>query len=256
MEMDFSLVQFIILFVGVFFAGLVDSIAGGGGLITLPLYISLGVPDHLILGTNKTVSTIGTSTAVLRFIKNKAIAWREGLIAISFSLCGSVLGAKSSHLLSSEYMSYLLVFILPIILFLNKGTDFSVEQTKGALELPQIIIRSSLIGFVIGFYDGFFGPGTGTFLLIALFLGLRLNVKSASATSRLINFSSNMASFIYFFINGKVVWEIAIVAIFASILGNWVGSGLVLSKAKEIIKPIFNGVVLLLFGKCLYTVIF
>lgn len=254
--MDFSALQFIMLFLGVFFAGLIDSVAGGGGLITIPLYISLGVPEHLILGTNKTVSTIGTSTAVCRFIRNKAIAWKEGIIAICFSLCGSVLGAKSSHLLSSEYMSYLLICVLPIILFLNKKMDFKTKRTEKALEFSQIIIRASLIGFIIGFYDGFFGPGTGTFLLIALFIGLKLNAKSASATGRLINFSSNIASFIYFFINGKVAWEIAIVAISASVLGNWVGSGLVLTKAKDVIKPVFNGVVILLLGKCLYAVIF
>jgi len=253
--MDFSYVQYILIFFGVLLAGIIDSIAGGGGLITIPLYISIGVPESLILGTNKTASTMGGLMAITRFIKNKAVVWKEGSIALVCSIVGAFLGAQVSTYLSSKYMIYILLVVLPIILLLNKKLNFEREEIETELNLKTIIFRTTLIGLVIGFYDGFFGPGTGTFLLIALFLFLNFNVLQASATGRIINFSSNIASFIYFAFNGKVMWEVAFVAIAGSILGNWIGSGLVLTKAKDVIKPVFNFVIILLLGKCIYSLI-
>lgn len=253
--MEFTYVQYIIIFFGVLFAGIIDSIAGGGGLITIPLYISIGVPESLILGTNKTASTVGGLMAISRFIKNKAIVWKEGTIAVVFSVMGSFVGAQVSSQLSSKYMIYILLLVLPIILILNKKMNFNREEIEDKLDLKSIVIRTSLIGLIIGFYDGFFGPGTGTFLLIALFLFLNFNVLQASATGRLINFSSNISSFIYFAYSGKVMWEVALVAIVGSILGNWIGSGLVLTKAKDVIKPVFNLVIVLLLGKCIFSLI-
>lgn len=252
--MELSFIEYSFIFVGVFFAGVIDSIAGGGGLITIPLYIFFGVPESLILGTNKTVSTIGGLTAVTRFIKNKAIVWKEGAIAISFSIVGALLGAKASNYLSSQYMLYILLVILPVILLLNKKLDFKREDKESDLSLTSIILRTSWIGLCIGFYDGFFGPGTGTFLMIAFFLFLQFNIVQASATGRIVNFSSNISSFIYFSSTGRVAWEVAAVGVVASILGNYIGSGLVLTRAKDIIKPIFNIVLVLLFGKCLMTI--
>jgi uncharacterized membrane protein YfcA len=252
---DFSYIEYIIIFIGTLFAGVIDSIAGGGGLITIPLYISIGVPEALILGTNKTASSIGGIFAVSRFIKNKAIVWKEASIAIGFSVVGSLIGAQASNYLSSKYMIYILLAVLPIILILNKKLNFEREEITTNLKLKTIIIRTSIIGITLGFYDGFFGPGTGTFLLIAFFLFLNFNVLQASATGRVINFSSNISSFIYFAYSGKIMWEVALIAIVGSILGNWIGSGLVLTKAKDVIKPVFNLVIVLLLGKCIYSLL-
>lgn len=253
MDFELSTTQYIITFIGVFVAGLIDSIAGGGGLITIPLYISIGLPDHLILGTNKTVSSMGSLMAITRFIKNKAIVWREAGISIFFAVIGSFLGARISGVLSSHYMMYLLMLILPLIIILNKKLDFDRADIPRDLDLKTVVWRTTLIGLLIGFYDGFFGPGTGTFLFICLFLFLRLNPIEAGATGRVINFSANVSSFIYFAFSGRVAWELAAVAIVASVLGNYIGSGLVLTKARHVIKPVFNFVVVLLFGKCIYT---
>jgi uncharacterized membrane protein YfcA len=251
--MDFSILQYVFVFIGVLFAGIIDSIAGGGGLITIPLYISIGVPESLILGTNNTASSIGGLFAISRCIKNKAVAWREASIAIGFSVVGSFIGAQVSNYLSSRYMIYILLAVLPLILLLNKKLNFERKEVTSSLSLKTIVIRTTVIGFTLGFYDGFFGPGTGTFLLIALFLFLNLNALQASATGRIINFSSNISSFIYFAYTGRVMWEVAIVAVAGSILGNWIGSGLVLTKAKDIIKPVFNLVIVLLLVKCIYS---
>jgi len=253
--MEFSYLQNALLFFGVLLAGIIDAIAGGGGLITIPLYISLGVPESLILGTNKTASTMGGLIAITRFIKSKAIVWKEGSIAIVFSVIGSFSGAQVSNYLSAKYMIYILLFILPIILLLNKKLNFERAEISKQLNLKAIILRTTLIGLVIGFYDGFFGPGTGTFLFIVLFLFLNFNVLQASATGRVINFSSNISSFIYFASHGKVMWEVAIIAIIGSALGNWIGSGLVLKKAKSVIRPVFNLVIILLLGKCIFSLI-
>ncbi|OUR98713.1 hypothetical protein A9Q84_04685 [Halobacteriovorax marinus] len=253
--MEFSYVQYALIFFGVLLAGIIDSIAGGGGLITIPLYISIGVPESLILGTNKTASTVGGLMAISRFIKNKAIVWKEGSIALVCSIIGSFAGAQVSNYLSSKYMIYILLFILPVILLLNKKLNFEREEISSELDLKTIVFRTTLIGLILGFYDGFFGPGTGTFLLIALFLYLNFNVLQASATGRIINFSSNISSFIYFAYSGRVMWEVALIAIVGSVLGNWIGSGLVLTKAKDVIKPVFNFVIVLLLGKCIFSLI-
>jgi uncharacterized membrane protein YfcA len=252
---EYELYHYIFVFFGVFFAGIVDSIAGGGGLITIPLYIAVGVPESLILGTNKTVSSVGALTAITRYIRSKAIAWKEGSIAICFSIIGSIIGAKTSSLLSTDYMMYLLLIILPTLLFLGKRIDFSKDEIKSKLNRNEIILRSSLIGLFIGFYDGFFGPGTGTFLIVSIFLFLHLHALRANATARVINFSSNIASFFYFAATGSIDFTIAFVGTGANILGNWLGSGLVLTKAKDIIKPVFNFVLILLFMKVLYSLL-
>ncbi|WP_127716825.1 TSUP family transporter [Halobacteriovorax sp. HLS] len=250
---ELEIYQYLIIFVGVFFAGLVDSIAGGGGLITIPLYISVGLPESLILGTNKSVSSIGTFSSITRFIRNKAIKWKEGSIAIVFSLTGAFIGARASKVLSSEYMIYILIVVLPLLLFLGKKINFNRDEVSEKLNNFQLFFRSALTGLCIGFYDGFFGPGTGTFLIIALFLFLRMNALNANATARVLNFTSNIASFIYFASAGSIAWKVTLIGAIGSILGNWIGSGLILTRSKDVIKPVFNFVLLILFIKCIHT---
>ena len=159
MEIEFNIFQYILIFFGVALAGLIDSIAGGGGLITIPLYIAVGVPENLILGTNKTVSTIGGTISIFRYIKNKAIVVREGILGGVFSIIGAIIGAQTSNYLSSKYMVYILIVVLPAILIINKNIDFNRKNIETKLDIKTVIFRTALIGLTLGFYDGFFGPG-------------------------------------------------------------------------------------------------
>ena len=151
-------------------------------------------------------------------------------------------------------MLYLLLIITPLILVLNhfqtkKSKDSEVQVTTAG------IIKATGIGFVLGSYDGFFGPGTGTFFIIALVWFLNFNLKSASANARLLNYASNFSAFISFLILGKIIWSVAALGIVASLVGNYFGSQMMMKNADKIIKPIFTFVLVLLMCKCAYELI-
>lgn len=251
--MELSLFEYGLMFVLIAFAGFVDSIAGGGGLITIPTYLALGVPADLVLGTNKTVSTTGTTIAVLRFIKNKAIHWKLMASAIALSMLGSYCGAHLSQFLSRSTMTGILIVIIPVILILQKSIHKRAIASSGVGELNRdLVLKAGAIGLVIGGYDGLFGPGTGTFLLIAFVYFLNMDYKQASANGRIINYISNLSAFAVFLWQGRIYWPVAGVAIVAAMLGNYLGSGFVIRNAEKVVRPVFQVVLIALLAKCVY----
>jgi len=249
--MEIELWQYAAVFLLVGFAGLIDSIAGGGGLITVPTYLALGMPAELILGTNKCVSSCGTSFAVFRYIRSGTIIWRTVVFAIGAALLGSAIGASLSAYLSRSHIFSLLLVVIPILFYLQ-ARHLRVQSLQIELTRRQVIVRASLAGLLIGGYDGIFGPGTGTFLLLAFMVFLHMSTREASANARIVNYSSNISAFIYFLIQGRIFWPIALVAIAGSICGNWLGSGLVISNADRVVVPVFRFVLMLLMLKCGY----
>ncbi len=249
--MDISLWQYAAIFILIGFSGLIDSIAGGGGLISIPTYMAIGLPSEFILGTNKCVSSSGTTLAVYRYISNKAILWQTMVFSIIAALIGSAIGANLSRYLSKDTMFIILLFVIPIIFFLQirQGT---VNTAKEELTLGISAFRAAAIGLIVGGYDGLFGPGTGTFLLLAFMAFLNMTTREASANARIVNYASNLSAFVYFLIQGRIFWPIAAVAIAGSICGNWIGSGLVLKNADKVVVPVFRFVLLLLMMKCGY----
>lgn len=253
--MDLSLIQYLFLFIMVALAGFIDSMVGGGGLITIPTYLAIGVPAEFILGTNKCVSTTGGTMAVARFIKNKAIDFRLLKFGIIFGLVGSVAGATLSKYLANHIMIYMLLIISPIVLYLNyKRSKIAKIKQLSDLSTNQIIIRTSLIGLIIGGYDGFFGPGTGIFLIFSFIYFLHFDIVKASPNARIINYSSNFAAFIYFIFKGVILWKVAVVAILGSITGNYLGSGQVIKGNTKVVSAIFNIVLISLLAKSIYDV--
>ena len=252
--MDLSSIQYLLIFIFVSFAGFVDSIAGGGGLITIPTYMALGIPSELILGTNKLVSTSGGSVAVFRYIKSGVINFRVIIFGIIFGLIGASIGANLATHLDSKNMTYILIIIVPIIFILNHYRNKILVAEPIKLDYTPLIIRCSLIGLVIGGYDGFFGPGTGTFLIVAMVLFMNMQIHEASASARIINFTSNISAFIVFFTKGLIAWEVAIVAITASILGNYLGSSFVVKGNTSVIKKVFNFVLAGLLAKAIFDI--
>lgn len=249
--MDIALWQYVFIFVLIGFSGFIDSIAGGGGLVSIPAYLAVGLPAEFILGTNKCVSSSGATLAVFRYIINKTIIWRIMVYSIVAALIGSAIGASLSRYLSKELMFVLLLIVIPMIFILQYH-----QGKKGQAEDRSIpagaVIRASAIGLLIGGYDGLFGPGTGTFMLLAFMAFLNFSAREASANARIVNYSSNVSALIYFLIQGKIFWPIAFVAIAGSICGNWIGSGMVLKSADKVVMPVFRLVLVLLMLKCGY----
>ena len=249
--MDIELWQYAAVFLLIGFSGFIDSIAGGGGLISVPTYLALGMPAELILGTNKCVSSSGTTIAVFRYIHNRTILWKSVVYAIAAALIGSAIGASLTRYLSRSLIFTLLLLVIPVLLYVQTRYSVSINP-KSELTSRQIGLRAALIGFFIGGYDGIFGPGTGTFMLLAFMVFLHMNSREASANARIVNYASNLSAFAYFLIQGRIFWPVALVAIGASICGNWLGSGLVIRDADRIVIPVFRFVLCLLMLKCGY----
>lgn len=249
--MEFELWQYIVVFLLIGFAGFIDSIAGGGGLIAVPTYLALGLPAELILGTNKCVSSSGTTFAVFRYIRSNTILWRTVSYAIIAALIGSAVGASLSSYLSRNLIFILLLIVIPILFYLQ-SRHMLLQTTQPELTNKQIAYRSSIAGFFIGGYDGIFGPGTGTFLLLAFMVYLHMTTREASANARIVNYASNLSAFVYFLVQGRIFWPVAMVAIAGSICGNWLGSGLVIKSADKVVVPVFRFVLVLLMLKCGY----
>lgn len=241
----------------VFLAGLIDAVAGGGGLISLPAYMVAGLPPHFATGTNKCSSTFGTLFSTFRFMKNKKICYYSAITSAIAALIGSYLGARLNMLVDEKYLSYMLIIVLPVIaVFLLVKKDFGdISRVEGRATW-KVVSLSILSGFVIGGYDGFFGPGTGTFLIL-IYTGLiGFDLVTASGNAKIVNLASNVAALITFAIGGKIIWSIGVPAALFGIAGNWIGSGLALKGGKKIIKPMFFVTLGLLMCKIVYDLIF
>ncbi len=239
----------------VFLAGLVDSIAGGGGLISLPAYLFSGMPVHYAYGSNKFSSSFGTLFSTVRFMKIGRIHYISAFSAAAGALCGSWLGARIALALDDRYLKYCLLVLLPAItVFIAFKNNFGEKETRLGSK-PRVIALSVLVGFVIGTYDGFFGPGTGSFLILAFTEIVGFDLRTASGNTKVVNLSSNIAALVTFIAAGKVAYALAVPATFFGIVGNWIGSGLAIKNGKKIIRPVFLFVLLLLFVRILTDIL-
>lgn len=239
----------------IFAAGFIDSIAGGGGLISLPAYLFAGLPIHFAYGTNKFSSTFGTIFSTFRYIKSGQVHLKSALISAVGALIGSFLGAKLALALDEKFLKYFLIVMLPVvaIIVLIKRNFGDEDRTFDISEI-RVLVLSFLSGLIIGAYDGFFGPGTGTFLILAYTGLIGFSLVKASGNAKIVNLASNISALATFAAHGKIVYMIGIPAIIFGIAGNWIGSGLALKNGARIIKPIFIGVLLLLFGTVAYDI--
>ncbi len=233
-----------------FLAGFVDSIGGGGGLISLPAYLIAGLPIHQAIATNKLSSTFGTSLATVRFIKNGLVNFRLAVPSVIMAVIGSSLGANLSLMMDEKIMHYILFVVLPVTAFivLNRKL-FHDNEGSEVIADRRTYITAMAAAFIVGIYDGFYGPGTGTFLIIAFTVFAKMNIRSANAHTKVINLTTNITSLIIFLINGQVLLPLGLAAAACNMAGNYVGSGLVLTKGSKVVKPIILIVLLLLLLK-------
>ena len=237
----------------VFLGGLIDAVAGGGGLITLPAYLIAGLPAHMASGTNKCGNAFGTVLATGRFLKRGDVHIPSAIAGAIGALAGAWVGARLNLIMPEQMLYYIMLAVVPVMaLFLLFKRDFGQEDQSGTLSRGQLMAMAVGIGLVIGGYDGFFGPGAGTFLMLA-FTGLcRFDLLTASGNTKVANSASNLASLVTFAIAGKVMWVVGIPAALCGIAGNYVGSGLALKGGAKVIRPMFFVVLLLLLIRLIY----
>ncbi len=236
----------------VFLAGFVDSVAGGGGLISLPAYLLCGLPVHLAVGTNKVVNGIGTLTAAGKFIHNGKVKLKYALIAGAGAMIGSTAGTRIALLLDEHALKIVMLCALPlvaVVLFLKK--DFGKETVVPEREEnpKRDSILSVAIGLGIGCYDGMVGPGTGTFMIMAFTALIGMDLLTASGCAKVGNLASNIASSIIWLISGQVMLELVIPAAACSIVGNYLGAWYAIRGGSKRVRYMIFIVLALLFGK-------
>ena len=252
MEIEFS--QMLVLFACVFLGGLVDSIAGGGGLITLPAYYAVGIPAHMALGTNKVSSGIGTAVSTARFIKNGYIDWKLGIPSVALALVGSFAGTSIQLMIDEVYLQYLLLIVLPVVAFVVLRQRQFPEE-RGEIDRRKQCAIVWLASFVVGAYDGFYGPGTGTFLLLIYCNLAKMDVRTAGGNVKLVNLSSNIGAFVTSLRSGQVFLVLGLIGAVTSIAGHYVGSGLAIKNGSKIVRPTVVIVLILLAVKVVYELI-
>lgn len=242
--------QYLIICPLVFFAGFIDSIAGGGGLISLPAYLAAGIPPHFAIGTNKLSSTMGTVISTARFARGGYVKAKLSLFAALFAVTGSVIGAHLSMLASERVLKGMMLVVLPVVAFyVLKNKNLGDYEEEKCLSEKKMFLISMCAALVIGCYDGFYGPGTGTFLLLVLTGIGKMDVRNASGTTKVINLSSNIAALVTFLINGKVLIPLGLASGLFCIAGHYIGSGLVVKNGLKVVRPIVCFVLLCLFVK-------
>ena len=252
--MSTTLLQYLIICPLVGLAGFVDAIAGGGGLISLPAYLIAGVPTHAAIATNKLSACMGATIAVGKYAKNGYIPWKTAVISAFFAMIGSALGAKIALLISDYWFKRLILVILPltaVYIYRNKA----MVQEKEPLPLWQTMVIGSVVAFVIGIYDGFYGPGTGVFLILLLTSLAHYGLREANGLCKAINWVTNVSALAVFIMNGRAMMTLGIVAGLFSIVGSYLGAKTFEKKGARSVKPLMLIVVAIFFVKVLLEIL-
>lgn len=249
-----SVEMLIFLIAAGFIAAFVDSVVGGGGLISLPALLFVGLPPTVALGTNKLASTFSSLTSSMSFFLSGKINVKLVSILFPLSLMGSALGSYTITLIPSTFLKPLVVIMLILItLYSLIKKNWGVRSSYPGLVLKTATF-AALFAFVIGYYDGFFGPGTGSFLIFCMLL-IGFDFVSAAGNAKVLNFASNLASLITFAILDSVNFSYGIPMGIAMVAGALLGSKLAIRKGIGFVKPLFIVITALLIGKLLWELI-
>ncbi len=235
----------LIVLVGVFLASFVDGVAGGGGIISVPTYFLAGLPAHLALGTNKLSSGIGTVVSTLRFIRGGYVDWPLAVPSIVLALFGAHLGTRLQLALDERALKWLLLAVLPIVaLVVLRQKMFSEEPGDIDRRRQALIVLAASL--VVGAYDGFYGPGTGTFLILIYCSLAKMDLRTASGNVKLVNLASNVGALATSLLAGKVFIVLGLIGAAASVAGHYLGSGLAIRDGSKIVRPVILLVLALL----------
>lgn len=234
--MDLSFGVAALLFGVAAIAGCIDTIAGGGGLIALPALLMAGVPPAAAIATNKLQGSGGTFTATLYFLRQGAIGLRENRLAIVMTFLGAIAGGWLVLKLDTTTLARVIPFSL-----IAMGSYFALSPKLGAIDSQRRISHRAFSGLVaplLGFYDGFFGPGTGMFMALAFVSLGGYNLTKATAHTKLLNFTSNIAALLYFLLFGQIYWAVGLTMLCGQFLGSYLGARLVVTRGAALIRPL------------------
>lgn len=237
-----------ILFPLLFLAGLVDAVAGGGGLISLSAFLAVGTPTHLALGTNKFSAFLGTGLSAALFARRGYVKWELAACSVVGALAGSAAGTRLALMVDETVLAWVLITVIPAaaaFIFLKKDLG-AAEKTMPPWRAGTY---AALIGLAVGAYDGFVGPGTGTFLIVAFTTVLGLDLLSSCGNAKIVNFASNVAAMATFMISGRIDYVLGVPCAACAILGNYVGARLAMRKGIRIVRPVMLAVVGMLLVK-------
>jgi uncharacterized membrane protein YfcA len=217
-------------------AGFIDAIAGGGGLLVLPVLLWAGLTPAQALATNKLQAVFGSFSATVRFIRQGSIDLRAMFRAIIFAFVGAACGTICIQLIHTDALEKLIpILLISFALYFLFSPRVGDKDAKPRISLG---LFSFTIAFIIGFYDGFFGPGTGSFFAMAFVMLLGYNLIKATAHAKLLNFTSNLAALIFFILGGQVIWKVGLVMAVGQLVGGYIGAHMVLRHGTALIRPL------------------
>ena len=240
-----------VLFLTGLVAGGIDSIAGGGGLITIPVLLGIGMPPQMVLGTNKFQASFGSFTAAYYYVNEGVVVLKDAWLGITCTLVGAALGTWAVQKIDPGLLNLVIPFLLLAI-----AVYMLFARSPGATDEHARLSRIPFYvccGGALGFYDGFFGPGVGSFWAIAFILGLGFNLTKATSYTKVMNFTSNIVSCVLFLIGGHVLFAAGAVMAAGQVIGARIGSRLVIRKGGTLIRPIFIAIVILTTLKLIYN---
>lgn len=247
--------EFLIVCPLAFIAGFVDSIAGGGGLISLPAFFFAGLPVHNAIATNKLSSTMGTTIATIRYALNGYMVKEFVIVGVACGLVGSWGGSSLALLASDTIIQVLMLIALPFIAFFVLKTKNLDAFARDPLPKRKALAITAAIALVIGVYDGFYGPGTGTFLMLLLPALAHQDVRTAAGTTKAINLATNAAALVVFLVNGAVLLPLGLAAGLFNIAGNYIGASKFTKAGASIVRPIMLVVLVLFAAKLIFDLI-
>jgi uncharacterized protein len=243
MSFDVAVWMYPVLFAGAFLAGWIDAIAGGGGMVTVPLLLAIGVPPPMVLGTNKFQAMFGSFTAARHYVRSDVVDTRDALPGIAWTFIGSAAGTLAVQQIDPAVLNVIIPFLLlAIAVMMLVSPDLGGSAHRARMTRAAFY---TVAGLALGFYDGFFGPGVGSFWAIAFVLGLGFDLRKATGYTKVMNFTSNIVSFVVFAIGGFVLWLPGVVMAAGQITGARLGSGMVVKRGTRFIRPVFIAIVIL-----------
>lgn len=248
-------IKITLLCIAAFFAAFVDSIAGGGGIISLPAFLMTGISPHMALGTNKFSSTCASFTSSMKFAQSGKVDFKILRFLAPFTLVGSIIGAHTMLNIDAKYLNTIvLILLLMVSAYSIFSKNVGMEDKFTGLK-KKLVFLGILLAFSLGFYDGFFGPGTGSFLIFGLIYIFNFDFVRASGNAKVLNFTSNVSSLAVFLINGQIDYRLGIPAAISMVIGSRLGAKTALLKGSKLIKPIFITISLCLAVKILYGIV-
>lgn len=255
--MTLTVSMFLVLCPLIFLAAFIDAIAGGGGVISIPAYLFIGLPAHYAAGSNKFSAFMGAITATAKYIRTGNIKLSAAIWSALGAVFGSMLGARVALLIPAGTLKTVMLVAIPVvavILFTQKDRMMIVRDVTR----PRwaVIVISIAIGLFIGAYDGLLGPGTGTFMILCFSALLGYDLLTASGCAKLSNMASNVGSLLVYILSGKVIYALAIPAALCSVLGGYCGARYAIKHGSKNVRVFIFVVLGLLFLKFGYDLIF